>query len=77
MGYDMYIISRIKNLMFSAEYPEEKARAIMNFLDVTIKNQEWPSPLPRGLTLAFAWGVAINLVGPHWRPSTYMLKEFA
>ena len=61
----MYIINCIKNIMLSAEHPEEKAMAIMNFLDVTIKNQEWPSPLPRGLTLPFALGVAINFVQCH------------
>ncbi len=61
----MYIINGNKKIVLSAEHPEEKARAIMNFLDGTIKNQEWPSPLPRGLTLPFAWGVAINFLGHH------------
>ena len=36
----MYILNCIKNIMLGAQHPEEKARAIMNFLDFTIKNQE-------------------------------------
>ena len=40
MGYDMYILNFIKNLLLSAQYPEEKGRAIMIFLAVTIKNHE-------------------------------------
>ena len=43
----MYILNCIKNIMLGAQYPEEKVRAIMIFLGVTIKTQEQPSPLAR------------------------------
>ena len=38
MGYDIYIFNSIKYVMLCAQYPEEKVRAVMNFLDVTIIN---------------------------------------